>query len=352
MMEIRFGNYLPAEFHGDVSPDLPPVRVAVIGTGQWAREHARAFDVNPYAELIGIRGRDAQRVEKRAAEFRTRPYTNLAEMLETEKPDLVSICVENAGHFETTREVLEAGFPAFVEKPFVFELDQARALLDVAARKDLFFAIDFNHRYSEPSLRARQLIDEGQLGDIVFAAWRFSGNHDFKLEHPHIQLIESDCHGIDLLMHQVGEIESVSAEMTDKTGKDGYGTVALVLRFANGAVGTILGSYDSSYAYPGGNTLEISGTRGRVWTEDTVKRLVFSRVDDPMAQVWQSTYFDDEARYFTGTLDRHVADMIRCFRQGAPPPVPADQGYQVLRVSHAAIRSFEEGRRVSISEVS
>ena len=70
MMEIRFGNYLPAEFHGDVSPDLPPVRVAVIGTGQWAREHARAFDVNPYAELIGIRGRDAQRVEKRAAEFR------------------------------------------------------------------------------------------------------------------------------------------------------------------------------------------------------------------------------------------------------------------------------------------
>lgn len=351
-MEIRFGNYLPEQFHGEGVGGLPSVRVAVIGTGQWAREHARAFYANPYTELVGVRGRDPQRVETRAAEFQTRPYTSIAAMLEKEKPDLVSICVENAGHYETTLEVLEAGFPAFVEKPFVFELEQARTLLEIAARQDLFFAIDFNHRYSEPSLRARRLSEEGELGDVIFASWRFSGNHDFKLEHPHIQLIESDCHGIDLLMHHVGEIESVAAEMTDKTGKDGYGTVALVLRFANGAVGTILGSYDSSYAYPGANTLEINGTKGRVWAEDTVKSLVFSRVDDAMARVWKSTYFDDESRYFTGTLDRHVADMIRCFRQGLPPPVPADQGYQVLRVSYAAIRSFEEGRRVSISEVS
>ena len=82
MLEISFGNYLPEEFHGDGSAELPRVRVAVIGTGQWAREHARAFDSNPYVELAGIRGRNPHRVEQRAAEFRTRPYTSIAAMLE------------------------------------------------------------------------------------------------------------------------------------------------------------------------------------------------------------------------------------------------------------------------------
>jgi len=152
-------------------------------------------------------------------------------------------------------------------------------------------------------------------------------------------------------MHTVGEIESVSAEMTDMTGKQGYGTVLLALRFKSGALGSILASYDSSYAYPSANTLEINGTKGRVFLEDTVKRMVFNAVDDPVSHVWQSHYFNDEARYFAGTLDRHVADMIRAFRQGEPPPVPAQQGYEVLRVSYAAIRAFEEGRRVPIAEI-
>ena len=351
MMEIRFGTYLPTSFHAEEGQSASPTRVAVVGTGLWAREHARAYAASPIADLVGLRGRDPARVEQRAAEYGARPYTDLTEMLEKEQPEVVSICVENRAHYETTRAVLEAGFPAIVEKPFVIELDEARALLELAEQRGLFFAIVFNHRYAEPALRTKALLEEGALGDIVFASWRFSGNHDYEFDHPHIQLIETDCHGIDLLQHTVGEIESVSAEMTDKTGKKGFGTLVLALRFVNGAVGSILASYDSSYAYPAANTLEINGRLGRVVTEDTVKRMVFNRVDDPVAQVWQSSYFDDEGRYFAGTLDRYIADTLGAFRRGAPPPVPARRGYDVLRVSYAAIRSFESGRRVAVRDV-
>ena len=49
------------------------------------------------------------------------------------------------------------------------------------------------------------------------------------------------------------------AEMTDKTGR-GYSTLSLTLRFANGAVGSLIGTYDSSYAYSGTHTMEINGT--------------------------------------------------------------------------------------------
>ena len=55
--------------------------------------------------------------------------------------------------------------------------------------------------------------------------------------------------------------------------------------------------------------------------------------------------------YFAGTLDRYIADTLGAFRRGAPPPVPARRGYDVLRVSYAAIRSFESGRRVAVRDV-
>ncbi len=52
-----------------------------------------------------------------------------------------------------------------------------------------------------------------------------------------------------MLEHLCGPIATVSAEMTDKTGR-GFSSMAISLRFADGAVGSVLGSYDSSYAYP------------------------------------------------------------------------------------------------------
>ena len=355
MMEINFGSRLPSHFHGD--PDkiasLPRVKVALIGTGKWAYEHARSYYANPYCDLVGICARNKERVDARATEFHTNGYTDIDKMLEVEKPDLVSICLADEAHFPVTKQVFEAGLPALVEKPLVIDLEEGRQLVQMAEERNLFYAIDFNHRYSEPFLRAKKLIQDGELGEIIFAHWTFRGNHDFKFAHPYCHLIETECHGIDMLLHLVGSnIESVTAEMIDKTGKDGYGTMALAFRFENGALGSILGSYDSSYAYHGSNTCEVSGNQGRVVVEDTVKKLSFSRCDDPVAQVWQSTYFDDEARYFAGTTDRHVADMIRCFREGSPPPIPARRGLEVLQICYAAIRSFEEGRRVAVSEIS
>ncbi len=54
------------------------------------------------------------------------------------------------GHFGPTLQIIRAGFPLLVEKPLVFELDEADTLLAEAAERDLFFAINFNHRYARP----------------------------------------------------------------------------------------------------------------------------------------------------------------------------------------------------------
>jgi predicted dehydrogenase len=150
-----------------------------------------------------------------------------------------------------------------------------------------------------------------------------------------------------MLEHLVGPISSVAAQMTDATYGD-FSTVALALEFQNRAVGTMLGSYDSSYAYPDSQLVEINGTEGRLMIHDTVRELSIHRVGDETAQVWRAGYFNDEARDFHGTFDRHVDAVLAALRAGEQPPVHASAGRRALELAHAAITSHETGRRVSV----
>jgi predicted dehydrogenase len=322
------------------------LRVAVVGAGGWGRQHARVFSGRPDTELVAICGRDPGRTAARAAEFGTVAYTDLATMLAEAKPDLVTVCLPNEGHFDATLQLIEAGVPLLVEKPLVFHLDEADHLIAAAAERDLFFAINFNHRFAEPVARAKAAIDAGEIGAPVFATWRFGGeaNHGTS---PHANLIETQCHGFDMLEHLVGRIASVAAQMTNKTYGD-WSTIAIALEFENRAVGTMLGSYDSSYAYPESQLVEVNGTEGRLVIRDTVRELEIHRAGDEVGRVWRAGYFNDEARGFHGTFDRHVEAILAALRAGEEPPIHARAGRRALALAHAAIASHETGVHQSV----
>ena len=139
------------------------------------------------------------------------------------------------------------------------------------------------------------------------------------------------------------------AQMSDKTGM-GYRTLVLALHFANGAVGSLLGSYDSSYAYADTHRLEIDGCAGRVLVEDTVRRYSFQARGNESAEVWQAGYFNDRDRQFHYTFDRHMDALLAAFQRGDPPPIHAAAGRRALQLAYAAIESFEKGQRVAVSD--
>jgi len=91
-------------------------------------------------------------------------------------------------------------------------------------------------------------------------------------------------------------------------------------------------------------------TAGRILIQDTVRRYTFQRAGDETAQVWQAGYFNDTDRGFHATFDRHVDAVLAALRAGEPPPVHASAGRRALRLAHAAIESFETGRRVAVSD--
>lgn len=321
------------------------LKIALVGTGGWARQHARILAGRADVEFCGIVGRNDERTTARAAEFETRPYLSIAAMLDAENPDLVCVCLPNQHHFEATLQLLQAGVPLLVEKPLVFELEQARQLIEAARERDLFFAINFNHRYARPLRMAKSAIEAGELGDLTFASWRFGG--EGQQDHPHANLIETQCHGFDQLEWLCGPIVSIAAQMSDRTGQ-GFSTMALALEFENGAVGNLLGSYDSSYAYRDTHRLEINGTLGRVLVNDTVREFQLQHAGDETARVWQAGYFNDANRSFEQTFDSHMTEVLAALRAGQEPPIHASAGWRALQLAHAAIASHQSGRRVRI----
>jgi myo-inositol 2-dehydrogenase / D-chiro-inositol 1-dehydrogenase len=323
------------------------LKVCLVGAGQWGRQHARVFSQRPDVTLCAVAGRKLDKTQARAAEFGIRAYTDIGEMLERERPDFVSLALPNLEHFEATLAVIQAGYPLLVEKPFVFDLGQADQLLAEAEKRGLFFAINFNHRYAKPLRLAREAIEQGRLGDILHVTWRFGGEANIS-PHPHANLIETQCHGFDQLEHLCGPISSIMAEMTNQTG-GGYRTMVLALRFASGAVGSMTGTYDSSYAYAHTHYLEINGVKGRLVVEDTVKRFSFQAAGNETAEVWQAGYFNDFDREFHRTFDAHLDAVLNAFRRGEHPPAPARAGRRALELAWAAVESFESGQRIKVN---
>lgn len=321
------------------------LRVAVVGAGGWGEQHARIFAGRPDTELVAIVGRTPDRVARRAAAYGTTAYTDIEQMLAQARPDLVTVSLPNEGHFEPTLELIRHDVALLVEKPLVFNLDEADQLIDEAARRGLFFAINFNHRYAEAVQRAYGAIESGELGEIVHVTWRFGGEAN-PGDSPHRNLVETQCHGFDMLEHLAGPISSVMAEMTNKTDETAYNTVVIAVQFASRALGSLVGTYDSSYAYPDTQYIEINGTRGRAVIRDTVQELMLSTAGEETHRVWRPGYFNDLGRTFTNTFDRHVEDILTALRAGEEPPIHARSGRRAVELAAASVRSFDDGARV------
>jgi myo-inositol 2-dehydrogenase/D-chiro-inositol 1-dehydrogenase len=320
------------------------LRVAVVGTGDWwGRQHAELFAGRPDTTLVAVVGRDPDRTAARASAYGALPYVDLDVMLERHRPELVSVCLPNEAHFEPTLRLIRAGVPLLLEKPLVFSLAEADELMAEAAGR--FVGINFNHRYARPVRLAAAAMARGDLGRLTFATWRFGGEPGTS-SHPHANLIETQCHGLDMLEHLCGPVESVMTQAF--AGDRGFSTLVVALQFANGAVGSLAGSYDSSYAYTDTHRVELNGTAGRILIQDTVRRYTFQRAGDETAQVWQAGYFNDTDRGFHATFDRHVDELLAALRQGREPPVPIAAGRRALLLAGAVIRSFESGARVTI----
>lgn len=330
-----------------------PLRVGVLGTGNWGRIHIEAYWRNPDTDLVAVCGlSNRERAERLARQYGATPYLDLGEMIEKERLDLVSLITPDDRHYAPYKQALEAGVHCFLEKPLTMDVAEGKELVALARRQGVYCGINFNHRYATPFQLAQQHVEEGKVGRLLLLHWRFTGGHyPERQTQPLAHLLYMQSHGFNMLQTFGGPIVSIVGHAFDPRGTGQYTTATLSLQFADGAVGSFIAGVDGDYKDPDIYGFEMMGDRGRIKVDDAIRRFEYAprpefaqthqeqKGAESLALVWNSHFFDDDSRSFGRTTDRHIADFVRAMRAGEPEPIPIEEGLAALEAGQMAIDS-------------
>src|SRR5580765_7329481 len=150
------------------------VGVGVIGYGWISRAHAHALHtlnhIDPLSKrvrLVSIAGRREEPLEHAARELGFERWTtSWEELLDDPEVDVVANLLALEGHAEPSIAALERGKPVLCEKPLAVDAAQALTMRDAAAAAGVANAVGFNYRYVPAVALAKQLLDEGRLGEL------------------------------------------------------------------------------------------------------------------------------------------------------------------------------------------
>lgn len=193
-----------------------PLRVAIVGCGLIGRKRAQALRgarLVACSDLIVSRATDTAKPHQGCV-----PFADWREMLTKTKCDIVMVATLHDSLAEISTAAVAAGRHVLVEKPagrFTSELEQ----IDVAARNHgVFVRVGFNHRYHRAMLKARELVDAGALGELMFIRGRYGhgGRIGYDREwraDPRLsgggELIDQGPHLIDLSRWFLGDFATV-----------------------------------------------------------------------------------------------------------------------------------------------
>jgi myo-inositol 2-dehydrogenase / D-chiro-inositol 1-dehydrogenase len=249
------------------------VRVAIIGAGWIAAEHAATLRRLEGVELAGVCDIDETRARELAGSAAT--YTDWRELIERESPDAVFVCTPPLLHREAAVEALDRGIHVYLEKPIARGLDDARAIVDAAGRSAAVCAVGYQWRAVEVLDDLREALDGQELGLMIGIGTGPTKSRPWFLNRAEGggNLLERASHGIDLERAVGGEVVAVQATagaipLAQSTGERGdiEDAAAIVLRLANGAVGstTIAWTRDG---LPGKYSLDVLGSESSLHLE-------------------------------------------------------------------------------------
>ena len=142
------------------------LKVAIVGCGKIADAHASQIQRIKGCEIVGVCDREPLMAHQLYERFPVkRHFSDLMELLNETRPDVVHITTPPQGHFELAKLCLERGSHVYVEKPFTVDEGQAQALIALANQKGLKLTAGHDDQFSHVARRMRSVIQSGYLGD-------------------------------------------------------------------------------------------------------------------------------------------------------------------------------------------
>ena len=142
-----------------------PIRVAVVGAGEFGRNHVRVWREIEGAELVGIVDTNSDRARRIAAEFGTKAIPGI-DSLSAENIDAVSLAVPTREHARIGCRLLEAGFDVLVEKPMAATLDEADALIASAQRARRILQVGHVERFNPAIIAVQPVVSRPMFFEV------------------------------------------------------------------------------------------------------------------------------------------------------------------------------------------
>jgi UDP-N-acetyl-2-amino-2-deoxyglucuronate dehydrogenase len=348
------------------------LRFGIVGSGVIGLVHAEALASLPDAQLVSVVSTNPERAQKLASQYGATSYTQLQHMLDSEKVDVVIICTPSGTHGELACQVMRSGRHVIVEKPMEITREAIDEMLRVQQATGVKLAVVSQHRFAPASRQVHNLVEEKAFGRLVLGNaivpwWRSQEYYDsgdwrgtWKLDGGGV-LMNQAIHSIDLLQWLMGPVKSVFGYTDTLVHRMETEDVAVaVLRFANGALGTIAAT---TGAYPGVTTrIEISGDKGSAVIEnDSLSYIHLARDDKESIGAYGVTPQEHKENEDTGSLLQNpaalsasshalqIADMIRAIREDGAPLVDGYAGRIPVEIILSIYESARTHNEVSIS---
>ncbi|MDQ3854875.1 MAG: Gfo/Idh/MocA family oxidoreductase [Chloroflexota bacterium] len=345
-----------------------PMKVGLIGCGTISGAYLRSGRAFEVMEVVACSDIILERAQARAAEFGVPKACTPEELLQDPEIEIVVNLTIPAVHAEVSIAALQAGKHVYSEKPLAIELEDGRKVLEAALERGLRVGCAPDTFLGGGQQTCRKLVDDGVIGEPVGAS-AFMLSHGPENWHPDPAFLYAHGAGplfdmgpyyLTAMANLIGPIRRItgSTRITFPertiTSQPRYGEqivvdaptyIAGVLDFQNGAIGTMITTFDVwASQLP---RIEIYGTKGTLSVPDpnTFGGPVRMKLegDEDWREVPLTHGYTKQGRGLG------VADMAQAIRSGRPHRASGELAYQVLEAMHAFVTASDEGRHVELS---
>ena len=333
------------------------LRFGMLGCGDISRHNARAIAAAPNAELVACFDPVAELSQDISDAYGAERLESAHELIRHSEVDAVFISVPHHLHEPLALMAIEEGRHVVVEKPLSTDVRSAMSIVQAAERAGVTLSTCFPQRYDPAVIAARQLVDEGALGELSGSHVRvlidkppaywyggYSGRSHSTWRSSRERagggvLIMNACHYVDMVRHLAGtEVSAISALSSTVDGDmEVEDSITVALRYANGAIGSIVAS--SGVRGTTSSGVQVWGRDGHIVVEPRGRFFSFRYGGAGRTSRWHHFEGLPTINGRTAYVSRLATAIDRCER----PDVSAADGLAVQAIIEAAYRSAETG---------
>ena len=314
------------------------VNVGVIGVGAMGENHVRVYHKMEEANLMGVSDVSERALKKIEKKYGAKGYTDYCELLANPEIEVVSVCVPTTFHHDVVMEAIRHKKHVLVEKPIAFTLTEAEEMIAAAKEAGVTLATGHVERFNPAVQKAKELIDDGVIGDIVSAFAKRVGPLPPRIKDVGVS-IDLAIHDLDIMNYLFEEeITQVYGTMNSSFDDSEFEDHAeIMVSFDNESTGIIEVNWLTPYKR---RELELTGTAGIISVDYIQQSIeVFGKFAQDIEIVHEEP------------LKGELKSFLNSVVEEKEPVITGEDGLKALKMVIAANKSSKEHRPISLDEL-